>query len=288
MNMNTQIQNLIDEIESVSLESEFAYEIFYKIFRTKLTKIALIGFDLDPHPELFYVRARPLEGLSDHFLTISDHSYNPDPKSIKYGRANLPGQQVFYIGRTRATSLGEVNIIENRKEEKEVAYSLSRWKNAKKMKFAAILNINKVDMLDCDELNGFLAYFKQNYITFENLGYIEFYKYMSDKFSEIVLRGNENKYKLTSAFANFMHEIYPGISGLMYQSVKLPQSYNLAVKKDSIDENYFLPTMFIKNTFFRKNIIELEEVELKIASNFDVNRNLVEWNNPTKIIKPRI
>src|SRR5688572_5682146 len=233
-----QVKSAIKEIESLNLKTEDAYDNIVYILRGKLGKCPIFAFQLDPHPDLYYMRARILENVNDTYSTISEHSYNHSPKKVRLGRANLPEQQIFYIGRVRITSLAEVNIIENKMEEETVAYSLSRWRPNKTMKFAAIINPDTIDLMESEEVKGFLSFVKNTYESqkeSENIGLVYLYKYFAEKFTEPITKEESHKYKLTCAFANLVYNFYDNVAGLMYQSVKFPQTYNLAVRKEFID-----------------------------------------------------
>ena len=157
--------NLIEEIEAIDLSSDTGKESFSSIIQKRVIRGGAFKLTLNPHPDLFYVRARILKNKEDYYSTIDDHSYNRKyPEYIKRGRANFDEQAIFYAGRTRITALAEVNIIQNRKEEEEVAYGVSRWVVNKPMDIIAILNPDTIQQIDCGELNGFLE-FVQKHIT---------------------------------------------------------------------------------------------------------------------------
>jgi hypothetical protein len=69
----------------------------------------------------------------------------------------------------------------------------------------------------------------------------------------------------------------PNIAGLLYQSVKCPETYNLAIKPNFIDDEYLIPSHISKQTFFRKNKDELQEIRMEQAKSLDCKANKVEW-----------
>lgn len=273
--------NLIREIEAIDLSSDEGNESFNSIIQTRGIRGSAFKLTINPHPDLFYVRARILKNKEDYFSTIDDHSYNKKyPEYIKRGRANFDEQAIFYAGRTRITALAEVNIIQNRKEEEEVAYGVSRWIMNKPIDLIAILNPETILQIDCGELNGFLEFVQQTYQELKgtpNEGIIRFYKYLSEKFTERITEGEEHKYTITSTFANQIFDKLPNIAGLLYQSVKWPETYNLAIKPQFIDEEYLVPSHIFKQTFLRKNIDELQEIKMEQARSLDNKANIVEW-----------
>lgn len=144
----------------------------------------------------------------------------------------------------------------------------------------AILNPDTIQQIDCEELNNFLEFVHQTYQKIggtPNEGIIRFYKYLSEKFTERITEGEEHKYVLTSSFTNQIFDKLPNIAGLLYQSVKWPETYNLAIKPQFIDEEYLVPSHIFKQTFLRKNIDELQEIKLEQARSLDNKANIVEW-----------
>jgi len=234
-----------------------------------------------PHPDLYFVRARIHDKREDYFETIDDFSYNKNIKHIKRGRINFPGQPMFYAGRNRITALAEVNIIQNRKEEEIVAYGISRWIIKKPMKLIAIINPDTIDQLKCSELSEFLDYVKTTYSKLQgtpNEGIIRIYKFLAEKFTERIIEGEEHKYLITSTLINQIFKKLSNVAGVLYQSVKRPSLYNIAIKPDYVDQGFIAPTHFFKQTFVRKNIIDLDEICLEEANSFDIGRNTVRWD----------
>jgi hypothetical protein len=112
----SKILSTIEEIEKVDLTQEHAIHQIEKIVATKLQKLPIFLTDLKPGEPL--VRARYLRDEEDFHHLIRDYSYNPFPESVQIGRANYPGQAVFYGSRFRVTALGEVRFVyANREKE---------------------------------------------------------------------------------------------------------------------------------------------------------------------------
>ena len=234
---------------------------------------------LNPHPDLFYIRASRLQKIEDTYDYICNHSYNPDIYKISFGRANIPGQQICYFGRIRCTSLFEVRMPDKAKDLGKVGYSLSRWVPQKTMQLAAILNPDTLEEIDCGEMPGFLEYVKRRYTeekNSENAGLIHLYKYLSVKFTEVIPDHETFKYKLTSAFSNFVYGHCRDISGLMYQSVQSSKEYNLALMKDTIDKEYFEPSHFFKEVYeYKNNNVSL--IFEQTAKSFDKTSGKIFW-----------
>lgn len=274
-------KKLIDELESIDFQSEEGLGTFNSIIKKRVMRGGVFSLTINPHPDLYFVRARILEHKDDYYETIDDHSYNKkNPHFIKRGRANFDEQPIFYAGRTRITSLAEVNIIQNKMEEEEIAYGLSRWKVKKPMILFAIINPDTASNMKGSDLDGFLDFVIKTYKELQGTsqkGIIDFYKYLSEKFTERIVEGEEHKYIMTSVFTNQIFNALPGISGILYQSVKWPETYNIAIKPEFIDDQYMVPSHFFKQTFKRKNIIDLTEISMVQAVSFDTDKNIVKW-----------
>jgi len=272
---------LIDELERINFQTLKGREDFREIIETRVIRGGAFKLTLNPYPGLFYVRARILKSTDDYFKTVDDHSYNKThPEYIKRGRANFVEQPIFYAGRTRITALAEVNIIQNRQDEEEIAYGISRWVVNKPMNLIAILNPDTISDMKGSELEGFIDFVKNTYAELRgtrNAGIRTFYKYLAEKFTERIVAGEEHKYILTSTFSNQIFNNLPDIAGILYQSVKWPETYNLAIRPEYIDNQYLVPSHFFKQTFKRKNIIDLTEIKLEQAVSFDTNKNIVQW-----------
>jgi hypothetical protein len=227
---------LIEQLESIRLKEKDAYSEIVAVFRENFGQGILFKFVMTPHPEVFYIRARKLKQKDQLIDSVSGHSYNNDPQKVPFGRANIPGQQMMYLGRDRIVTLAELNINSNSQPKQVACYSLSRWVIAKKIKVGVILDPYTYESLDSWELQGFKPYFKE---TLDGLvrnggeGIIALYSYLSNKMSSVITKSAPEKYKMTSAIANFYFEMNPDIEGLVLQSVKHPEKYNL-VQQDVI------------------------------------------------------
>lgn len=279
---------LINDLESINLKENGAEAKIHKILYSR----PVIGFgimvEINPHPELFYVRARLLDSIDDYLKTIDDHSYNKKIEFVKRGRANFYKQSIFYAGRTRVTSLAELNVIENKKDVEKVAYGISRWVIKKPTRFVAILNPDTVSQMRAgiedqnligeidNVIDGFQSFCSQIKGT-KNEGILTLYRYISDKFTEKIVIGEEYKYILTSILANQIFKATPKAAGILYQSVKWPQTYNIALKPQFIDNGYIEPSHFFKEVLLRENVTELKEISLQHAKSFDIGQNIVEW-----------
>jgi hypothetical protein len=274
-------EHIISSLESIDLEHEEAYEKVMDVLNNNIKGFRPIKFKLNYHDELYYVRARILNKPEDYVEEISGHSYNPYLDKIGYGRVNKERQQILYLGRTRITALAEVNIIENKKEEMEVGYSLSRWTPIKELSIGAILDPNTMNRIEADEMQDFLNFVTVKYKDIQKdpnqAGAIKLNSYFSSKFTERIVKGEEYKYKITCALSNFILKQNPTLNGLMYQSVKWPQAYNLAITKSTVDEYSFKPTHFVKMVFLRKEVDDLTEKSFEIAKSFNENTNFIEW-----------
>jgi hypothetical protein len=229
----THIQQTLQKIDKVDLNSEDAVDTIHKIVSTELRKLPIFMTDLVVGEPL--VRSRYLADNEDFHHTIQDYSYNPFPEYIKMGRANYPGQQIFYGSRFRVTSLGEVRFIYANREKAEARYSLGRWEVKNKLQLAAIVTPELIRKHNAKELFGLADFIEETEHEYKDepelSGFINIYRYMASKYTESIQEGEEHKYKITAVFSNFIYSKLHISDGILYQSVQYPENFNVALKK---------------------------------------------------------
>ena len=243
----------IDAIEKVDLNSEEAIDIIHNIISTKLRKLPIFMNDLVVGEPL--VRSRYLKEDEEFHYAIQDYSYNPNPESIKIGRANLHGQPIFYGSRFRITSLAEVRFIYANREKEYARYSLSRWEVKEKIQLAAIVTPALIRKHNAKELFGLADFIEETELQYKDDseigGFLDIYKYMANKYTEAIQEGDENKYKITALFSNFIYSRLPMADGILYQSVQYPENFNVALKQDVVDKGKIKLTFCARQIFKR-------------------------------------
>ena len=276
----TNIESAIEAIESVNLETDEASDQLHSIITTRLKRLPIFLTDLNIGEYL--VRARYLTEDEDFHHYIQDYSYHPKPEFIRLLRANLPSQQVFYASRFRVTALAEMRLVTANRENKFARYSLGRWDVRQKLNLAAIITPKSIRDNKSVELYHLADFIDQKGIELSNdgemKGFIDLYKYLSNKFREPVLEGEENKYKITAAFSNFIHSMRPGeADGILYQSVQYPEHFNIAIQRTAIDDGKLQLTNAWRQKFERIEGLHYKEIESIQALNIDYQSSKITW-----------
>lgn len=275
----THIQQTLQKIDEVDLNENEAIETIYKIVSIELRKLPIFMTDLVVGEPL--VRSRYLTDKEDFHHTIQDFSYNPFPECIKVGRANYVGQQVFYGSRFRVTSLGEVRFIYANREKDEARYSLGRWEIRDKLQLAAIVTPELIRKHNTRELYGLADFIEKTEQEYKNdpelSGFVDIYRYMATKFSEAIQEGEEHKYKITAVFSNFIYSKLQIADGILYQSVQYPENFNVAIKKEVVDQNKIQLTFAVRQKYLRTGHLNYTEDESIQATNIDYNSGKITW-----------
>ena len=275
----TEIEKTIQEIESVDLKSDDAVGVIQTLISTKFRRLPIFMTDLKIGEPL--VRSRYLNDTEDFHRTIQDYSYHPKPEYIKIGRANLEGQQIFYGSRFRITSLAEVRFVYANREKESARYSLGRWEVKQKLQMAAIVTPELIRKHNTKELFGLADFIEQTEKKAQNdaelKGFIGLYRYLADKYTEPIQEGEEHKYKITSVFSNFIYSKLPIADGILYQSVQYPENFNVALKKEVIDNHKLQLTFAARQKYIRTGGLNYREDDSIQTENIDYESSSITW-----------
>jgi hypothetical protein len=266
-------------LESVDLKSADAVSQLQKIISTQLRNLPIFLTDLKVNERV--VRARFIDEKEGFHKQIKDYSYNPYPDKVKIGRANLESQQIFYGSRYRVTALGEVKFIYANRMRDYAHYSLGGWDLVGKLDLAAIVLPGEIRKHNAKELFGLADFIegKANELKNDPVsgGLLEVYEYMSMKFREPIQEGEEHKYTITAVFSDFIYSKLKIADGLLYQSVQYPENFNIALKKEVIDNNKLQLMFAVRQKFERTCHLEYKEVDSIQATNIDLNTAIITW-----------
>ncbi len=276
----------LDEIDKVDLLKDNAAEVIHNIIATKFKNLPIFGVDLTVNNPL--VRSRYLGDKTDFHYDIQDYSYHPKPNDVKIGRANLPEQQIFYGSRYRETSLAEIRFLNAFREKKFARYSLGRWEVKQKLYLGAIVTPEIIRNNDAKELFGLADYIEKTEADLKNnkeIGdFLEVYKYFAKKYIEQIHKGEEHKYKITAVFSNFVYSklYFPNgniTDGILYQSVQYPKHFNVALKKDVVDQNKIQLTFAARQNYIKTGNTEYKEETSIDAVKIDYSTNKIIWHS---------
>jgi len=237
------IQQIIKTIQSIPKE-EKNKELFINEYY-QLGKIGVIETKF--HPGKFVFRSRINEN-DDSFKSRDKISYPPKPSS-DFGRANLPGQTMFYGSFVPSlTGKDEINhaYIIN-------AYEICSWLRDKKSKGEKKITIGKW-LVNCDialvTIPFHEDFVKQTALAKnlnsefnENLAETpEFEKttrvwnnFISQEFAKPVENINSSDYIISATYTDFL--LKTGFDGVIYPTVQLDgRGFNFAVKTEVVDK----------------------------------------------------
>jgi len=185
-------------------------------------------------------RCRPHSNGEDFFKLISDLSYRTDFLNIKkFGRANEPGQSMFYCSDDHRLSFIETSIVT--RQNIEVDFELLTtgvWQVEKELILVNIIANDRikgrnkvVDIMHED----FEIFIKQMGASGDVLKRL--LTFISDEFTRDT-KGDATKYKVSCAFANYVYHNFPNVDGILFpSSLYLDNGMNLVIWPQSVDKN---------------------------------------------------
>ncbi|MBS7232746.1 RES domain-containing protein [Flavobacterium psychroterrae] len=221
-----------------------------------------------------FVRSRAHKEDEDFFETVDQLSYRKDIRNIKkFGRANEPGQSIFYCANNAIVSFAETNSVVREDEKKDFEYITSGvWISTE--------DIIVVNLLTNENTKGQHVDFDQSIESFEDLidsqndenGFAvrDLLQFLSKEFSTS-FRNNSNHYKITSAFTNYVLLI-DKVDGILYPSTIYPtEGFNFALRTDVVDKKMkFYAAQRIKmQKIGDKEYKEVEKTESEISTSED-------------------
>ncbi len=226
-----------------------------------------------------FVRCRVHNNETDFFNKVSELSYRKDIQNIKsFGRANEPGQSVFYCADDDALSLMETSEVARKQIDKPVEYiTTGLWVSTE--------DIYAVNLLSNEDIRGKHASVDKYSIDFEKLveeqndenarmlrNMLEF---LSKEFSR-PSNGNSNHYKITTAFTNYIFDSVDKADGILYPStIYTEKGFNFALKPEVVERKMrFLAANRRKmENVGQKNYVETEFIQSLITG----DQNNIQW-----------
>jgi len=225
-----------------------------------------------------FVRCRIHKPNEDFFRKKSELSYRKDYHNIlNFGRANEPGQSMFYCANIDWLAYLETSEITRKGKNKEVEYiTLSYWE--------AVEEITAVTMLTNDKIigkNKDLDIYTYNFARyFNNLDselrkpVTEFYQFLSKEFSNIS-ENNIDNYKITCAFTNYIFDFFEQADCIIYpSSLYLEKGFNAVFDTKKVDDKLKLYSVLRKKMEL-SDIKEYKETE--IIDCISINGENIKW-----------
>lgn len=207
---------------------------------------------------------------------ISELWYNPNKKEIGFGRTNLPGQQILYLGsdiyvaalEVRANPGERVDVIECKALPGNTKFHFLDFlvfekEILPKMRFNLLGN-----RIDLESVLGRLNYLK----------YMEILEFISSEFKRIVQRNEE--YKITASLANLLWFEEENDDVIVYPSIASNyDGFNIAFKAELADTALKI-----------HRILEIEVGEVKPdgtsewairkIGSFEQRTGIIDWGTP--------
>ena len=175
-------------------------------------------------------------------------SYHPNAKSVKRGRSNPAGLQVFYgsimpkfddknkVQILNTTLMEASKLVRERKIGQEFGY-VGGWVSTKKINVVTFLNFEYGPYANTDILDIREQCLKDALSSSNNPNYVmEVNRIIASWFAKKYSKRDSNKYKLSSTIGEFYLNHQSEIDGIIYPSViNKAAAFNIALSKDAVD-----------------------------------------------------
>lgn len=227
-----------------------------------------------------FVRTRVHTNNEDYFTEVDQLTYRKDIQNItKFGRANEPGQSLFYCSNDDTLSFVETSRIARNLEEKEFEFSTnSLW--------IAQENLAIVSLITNDNFKGKHSEIDSLSKSFESLinsqgdesaeVVFELLNFMSKEFSRAA-ENDSNHYKITAAFSNYIFDEFENIDGILYPSTLYPKKgLNFVFKQSTVEKKLKFHIASRRKMVFNgdKSFHETEMIDSQINTN---DSNKIIW-----------
>jgi hypothetical protein len=226
-----------------------------------------------------FVRCRVNEN-DDFFNQISDLSYQTNLQNIKsFGRANEPGQSIFYCADNDSLSLFETSRIPRAQDDRPLEYiTTGLWISTEEILVASVLtndNIRgkhkEIDNISKDFENIVETQGDESAKAVSSL-----IQFLSKEFSQVA-EGNSNHYKITSAFSNYIFDSVKNTDGVIYPSTLVThKGFNLALSPEVVDKKlkFYVANRRKMEYMGNKQYVETEFIESEICQE---NDTIIHW-----------
>jgi len=214
------------------------------------------------------------------FDTVEKLSYRKDVHNIKkFGRANEPGQSVFYCSNNEKLSFVETSTVARELKDNDFEYlTTGLW--------IATEKIVTVSLLTNENIHGQHSEIDESSKSFENLIATQndenafvvknLYEFLSKEFSRVA-EGNSNQYKITAAFTNYIFDSVKQADGILYPSTLHPtEGFNFAFRPDVVDSKmqFYAAKRIKMQNMGNKQYFETEKIE-SIPN--ETKSNIITW-----------
>lgn len=238
-----------------------------------------IPYMVYPKGEVFF-RSRPHLNSESYFDEISLISYNPNYQSIlNFGRANEPGQSLFYCASHEYLAFAETSEITRKKLKIDFEYmTTGAWIAQKDLKIAVLVTPRHLDGINKfqDNCTNLVSSFI-NQQNDDNAKIVNnLFQFLANEFS-INTGDNSKHYKITAAFVNYIFDNNPDIDAIQYPStIYRNNGLNYVFHPKSVDEKlkFCLAKRAKMQMIDEINYKQSEIIESKINNGFS---SKIDW-----------
>lgn len=215
------------------------------------------------------------------FTSIDELSYIQDKNKIQtFGRANEINQPIFYCSDIQGVAIAETSEILRDQISKDFELiTTSAWRLEEDMVVVNIISNPSIDGVNkmVDLMSREFDEFVEQLNNHRALDLKKFLVFLSTAFTRNV-KGDLNKYKLTSAFANYIYDHLGIVDGIMFLSTIYPkEGLNFALRSTSADTKLkFIGARRTRMSRVR-DTTDYNETETIDAKSFDLKAGLIQW-----------
>lgn len=237
----------LNKVTSELRNADLSKVSYQKVFYTLLNEIKLIPFATAKLKAGHHIERARINEPNQIFYSENDISYRTDFENIKrYGRANFPGQSLFY-GAIKTEHIEHpriINLLEtsemfrsaDKKSDAEFVMTVGRWRI--KQDFEVLESVfNKHNIATIPQIKQSYEYHlnKLNAEIPDRIDDIEFLlEFFSDEFAKKEIN-SDNDYKVSVAYTEIAIN-FKNLAGVTYPSVRTDyQGFNVALTMPAVE-----------------------------------------------------
>lgn len=277
----------LEKITSELRNADLSKVSYQKVFYTLLNDLKLIPFVTAKLKAGHHIERARLNEPNQIFYSEKDISYRTDFENIKkYGRANFPGQSLFY-GAIKTEHIDHpriVNLLEtsemyrtaDRKTDAEFVMTVGKWRI--KQDFEVVESVfNKHNIATSPQIKASYEYHLEKIKKEipDRLDDIEFLlEFFSDEFAKKEIK-TDSDYKVSVAYTELAIN-FKNLAGVTYPSVRTDyQGFNVALVMPAV-ENFLELEVAAMFKIYKKGVHTFMD-NLAYATDFGEMKSNFQW-----------
>ncbi len=262
---------IINTLENSYINSSLIYEKMFAHF----VNLTGFGFQIITVKQGSPIYRARYTNTVEPFRHLSEMSY-PQKSHVKFfSRLNRPCQNMFYASESESACLTEMLpfwFTEFDTNDK-ITVTLGKWIVREDIRLLII-----PDTKNKNEKN-------KKILSQLHPSEIEFWDYISNKFKTST-KDDENIYEFTAAFGNALWlnaDMQDArVNGFIYSSVQSKENLNLALSVETIDNDFLVPSEFLKLNILRTGYNKVglptyKEIDERTRGLIDLNIGQIDW-----------